>query len=86
MRNWDWKEKLERFWRSSFQRLSLTLNEGLAVDLGAANTRIYLPGEGVVINEPSMIAINTVNDKIAAVGQEAKTVSRRHHAARAKGV
>jgi rod shape-determining protein MreB and related proteins len=77
MRNWDWKEKLERFWRSSFQRLSLTLNEGLAIDLGAANTRIYLPGEGVAINEPSMIALNTVNDKVAAVGQEAKTLSRR---------
>ena len=77
MRNWDWIDKLDRFWKSSFQGLNLTLNEELAIDLGAANTRIYLPGAGVVINEPSVIALDTVNYKGAAVGQEAKTLARR---------
>src|SRR5262249_43049024 len=77
MRNWDWKEKLERFWTSLFQGLSLSANERLAIDLGSANTRIYLPGEGVVINEPSVIALDTAHDKVAAVGREAKTLVRR---------
>ena len=39
-----WKGKFERFWRSLFQELNLTLIEDLAIDLGAANTRVYLPG------------------------------------------
>jgi len=77
MRNWDWKEKLERFWKSSFQGLSLIANEELAIDLGAANTRIYLPEQGVVINEPSVIAFDSGSNKVAAAGQEAKKLARR---------
>ncbi|HKX35106.1 MAG TPA: rod shape-determining protein [Rhizorhapis sp.] len=51
--------------------------EDLAIDLGAANTRVYLPGRGLVVNEPSMIAFDTNNGKVAAVGQEAKRLARR---------
>ncbi|HKQ90112.1 MAG TPA: rod shape-determining protein [Blastocatellia bacterium] len=72
-----WKEKLERLWRSSFQGLNLTSTEDLAIDLGAANTRVYLPGKGVVINEPTVIALDTRSGKVAAVGQEAKALARR---------
>jgi actin-like ATPase involved in cell morphogenesis len=77
MSNEGWKEKLERIWRASFQGLNLTLNEDLAIDLGAANTRVYLPGKGVVIDEPTAIALDTRNGKVAAVGREAKTLARR---------
>jgi rod shape-determining protein MreB len=72
-----WKERLERFWRSLFQELNLTLTEDLAVDLGAANTRLYLPRRGVVIDEPSVIAFDANNGKVAAVGLEAKRLARR---------
>ena len=72
-----WKEKLERLWTASFQGLNLTLTEDLAIDLGAANTRVYLPGKGVVINEPTVIALDTRSGKVAAVGQEAKVLARR---------
>jgi rod shape-determining protein MreB and related proteins len=72
-----WKGKFERFWRSLFQELNLTLIEDLAIDLGAANTRVYLPGRGLVVNEPSMIAFDANNGKIAAVGREAKRLARR---------
>src|SRR3712207_9290501 len=46
----------------------------LAMDLGTSNTRIYVPGEGVVVDEPSVIALETVNgvDQIRAVGTDAK--------------
>jgi rod shape-determining protein MreB len=77
MRNWGWKEKLERFWRSLVQGLNLAPAEELAVDLGAANTRIYLPGQGVVVDEPSVIALNIESNEVIAVGQEAKRLARR---------
>ncbi len=77
MSNWGWKEKLERFWVSSVQRLNLAPAEDLAVDPGAANTRIYLPGQGVVVDEPSVIALDIENNEIIAVGQEAKRLARR---------
>ncbi|HZF38721.1 MAG TPA: rod shape-determining protein [Blastocatellia bacterium] len=77
MNNDGWKGQFERFCRSLFQELNLTLIEELAIDLGAANTRIYLPGRGLVVNEPSVIAFNASNGRIAAVGREAKRLARR---------
>src|SRR2546429_5063934 len=44
----------------------------MAVDLGTANTLVYVRGRGIVLNEPSVVAINTVNGAILAVGAEAK--------------
>jgi rod shape-determining protein MreB and related proteins len=72
-----WKETLERLWRASFHGLNLTLTEDLAIDPGAANTRIYLPGKGVVINEPTVIALESKNGKVMAVGREAKMLALR---------
>jgi rod shape-determining protein MreB len=44
----------------------------LAIDLGTANTCVYARGKGIVVNEPSIIAINKVNGRVEAVGKEAK--------------
>ena len=44
----------------------------LAIDLGTANTLVYAKGRGIVVNEPSMVAINKVTGEIEAVGREAK--------------
>ena len=44
----------------------------LAIDLGTANTCIYAPGRGVVVNEPSLVAFNTVTGSIEGVGSQAK--------------
>jgi rod shape-determining protein MreB len=44
----------------------------LAVDLGTANTCVFARGQGIVLNEPSIVAFNTVRDRIEAVGTEAK--------------
>ncbi len=46
----------------------------LAIDLGTANTLVYLKGKGIVVNEPSVVAINKDNDKVLAVGREAKSM------------
>lgn len=44
----------------------------LAIDLGTANTLVYLRGKGVVINEPSVVAIERKSGKVVAIGSEAK--------------
>src|SRR6188508_2844381 len=44
----------------------------IAVDLGTANTLIYVKGEGIVLNEPSVVAIDRESKKIKGVGLEAK--------------
>ncbi len=44
----------------------------LAVDLGTANTLVYANGKGIVVNEPSMVAVNTQSGDVVAVGIEAK--------------
>ena len=44
----------------------------IAVDLGTANTLIYVKGQGLVLNEPSMVAVDTRSGQVVAVGHEAK--------------
>jgi len=44
----------------------------LAIDLGTANTLVYAAGRGIVVNEPSIVALNKNNGDICAVGREAK--------------
>ena len=43
----------------------------MAMDLGTANTLIYLKGEGIVLNEPSVVALSRDTGKVVAVGREA---------------
>lgn len=44
----------------------------IGIDLGTANTLVFLPGKGVVINEPTVVAISLDDNKVLAVGSEAK--------------
>src|SRR5258706_13162669 len=44
----------------------------LAIDLGTANTLVFSHGKGIVVNEPSIVAINKVSGEVLAVGREAK--------------
>jgi rod shape-determining protein MreB len=48
------------------------LGRDMAVDLGTANTLVYVRGRGIVLNEPSVVAVNTSTGAILAVGAEAK--------------
>ncbi|MCR4334202.1 MAG: rod shape-determining protein [Patescibacteria group bacterium] len=50
---------------------SLVSNE-IGIDLGTANTLVYLRGHGVVINEPSVVAVNQKTGRVVAVGTQAK--------------
>jgi len=46
----------------------------LAIDLGTANTLVYVRGEGIVMNEPSIVAIHSADHSVLAVGHEAKAM------------
>lgn len=47
------------------------LSRDIGIDLGTANVLIYVKGEGIVINEPSIVAVETESKKIIAIGEEA---------------
>ncbi len=48
------------------------VSNDIGIDLGTANTLVYVKGRGIVINEPSIVAVNTKTDQVVAVGQQAK--------------
>jgi rod shape-determining protein MreB len=55
-----------------FNKLLGKFSKDLAIDLGTKNTLVYTPEKGIVINEPSVVAVNLRTDEILAVGDEAK--------------
>ena len=48
------------------------LSTHFAMDLGTANTLIYMKGRGIVLNEPSVVAVERDNGRVIAVGRDAK--------------
>ena len=50
------------------------VSDSLAIAMGAASTIIYAKGRGVVVDEPSLIAINTISGEVLAIGQEAQKI------------
>ncbi|MFH1286471.1 MAG: rod shape-determining protein, partial [Candidatus Magasanikbacteria bacterium] len=44
----------------------------MGIDLGTANTLVYVPDKGIIVNEPSVVAINNKTEQILSVGNEAK--------------
>ena len=55
---------LEKFWG--------IFSHDIGIDLGTANTLIYVRGKGIVINEPSVVAINQKTKQVLAIGEEAR--------------
>ena len=55
----------------AFKSLFSLFSSDLAIDLGTANTLVYAKGRGIVVSEPSIVAINKVTNTPEAVGKEA---------------
>ncbi len=55
-----------------FKKIYELFSNDIGIDLGTANTLVYLRGHGIVINEPSVVAVNQKTGQIVAVGMEAK--------------
>lgn len=54
-----------------------SVSTDIAIDLGTANTLVYVKGRGIVLNEPTIVAINKKTGQLVAVGVEAKTMQGR---------
>lgn len=61
-------EKINAF----LKRIMGLISNDIGIDLGTANTLVYVPGKGVIINEPSVVAVNEKTGRVVAVGMEAK--------------
>jgi len=59
---------MAKFWEK-FRKM---FSEDMAIDLGTANSVVYVQGRGIVIFEPSVVAVNQKTGQILAVGEEAK--------------
>ncbi|MEK7564362.1 MAG: rod shape-determining protein [Patescibacteria group bacterium] len=55
-----------------FDKIYKLISNDIGIDLGTSNTLVYLKGHGIVINEPSVVAVNTKTNQILAVGMKAK--------------
>ncbi|MCH8208199.1 MAG: rod shape-determining protein, partial [Nitrospinae bacterium] len=62
-----------------FSNLKGLFGANIAMDLGTANTLIYIPGEGVLLDEPAVVAVSANGGGVQAVGLEAKQMFGRTH-------
>jgi len=63
---------LSRFNIKNIRSWGKMMSNDIGIDLGTANTLVYAPGRGVIINEPSVVAVNQKTGQVVAVGREAK--------------
>ncbi len=56
----------------SFEQFKRLLSHDIGIDLGTANTLVYVAGRGIVLNEPSVVAVNQKTGQVVAVGNDAK--------------
>ena len=57
-----------------FDRVLESISTDIGIDLGTANTLVYVKGRGIVLNEPTIVAINQKTGQLVAVGNDAKTM------------
>ena len=55
-----------------FNKMFARFSKDLGIDLGTANTLVYVRGQGIVVNEPTVVAVNTRTDQVLAVGHRAR--------------
>ena len=65
-------EKNSIFAAQMWKKVSSCMSADIAVDLGTANTLVYVKGEGIVLNEPSVVALDAETGELLAVGLAAK--------------
>jgi len=58
--------------KPSFEKIRRLVSNDIGIDLGTANTLVYVRGAGIIINEPSVVAINQKTGRVVSVGSEAK--------------
>ncbi|NQU67958.1 MAG: rod shape-determining protein [Candidatus Marinimicrobia bacterium] len=64
---------------SKLSKLTNLMSGDIAIDLGTANTLIWVKGKGLMVNEPSVVAKSVIDDKVIAVGHEANQMVGKTH-------
>ncbi len=67
-------ERVVALVKSILGRFSGLMSDDIGIDLGTANTLVYVNGKGIVINEPSMVAVNQKTGQVVAIGSDAKNM------------
>ena len=57
-----------------YEQINNTTSRAVGIDLGTSNTLIYLKGKGIIIEEPSVVALDKINRQILAIGNNAKNM------------
>jgi len=65
-------KKLSNIFKDLIGKIFGNFSKDIGIDLGTANTLVYVKGKGIVINEPSVVAINKKTGQVLAIGKEAK--------------
>ncbi len=65
-------KKIKNIYRKLTGKIFGNISKDIGIDLGTANTLVYVSGKGIVINEPSVVAINKKTGQILAIGKKAK--------------
>lgn len=60
------------FFSRAFQNIMSAISTDIAIDLGTANTLVYVKGRGIILNEPTIVAVNKKTGQLVAVGNEAR--------------
>jgi rod shape-determining protein MreB len=64
--------KIKDIWKNLTGNIFGNLSKDIGIDLGTANTLVYVKGQGIMINEPSVVAVNKKTGQVLAIGREAK--------------
>lgn len=65
---------MDRKEKSLKEKIFNYLSNDVGIDLGTANTLVYLKGQGIIINEPTIVAVNQKTGRVVAIGTEAKNM------------
>ena len=65
---------MNNFFSKIIARVLESVSTDIGIDLGTANTLVYIKGKGVVLNEPTIVAVNKKTGQLVAVGNDAKTM------------
>lgn len=57
-----------------FEKIKRMISNDIGIDLGTANTLVYVKGRGIIINEPSVVALNQKTNQVVAIGVQAKNM------------
>ncbi|MBI3508731.1 MAG: rod shape-determining protein, partial [Chlamydiia bacterium] len=67
-------EKLRSIAMKKFHRLSGFFSSDIGIDLGTANTLVFVRGKGIVLAEPSVVSVDSLTNDVLAVGHKAKAM------------